>query len=263
MKYRRGFTLIELLVVIAIIAILAAILFPVFARAREASYASTCQSNLKQLGNAIKMYLSDWQDTYPTNRQLGPAGPGNVTDQINLSTGVDENGDPRRFQYGVNWVEALYPYVEAITKSSDPMTTWRCPKASNKTYPINSTTAAVSYSFSACLVEQPEGILKGAANLMMVREVDRLANAILRPSVDVTGGAAVPPRTPLLNKFDWRMHETENRIHANGSHVLFADGHVKGYDMKILPGGLRIRQDRRALGPRHPAVVQLRLQKHC
>ena len=52
---RKGFTLIELLVVIAIIAILAAILFPVFARARENARKSTCQSNLKQLGMGILM----------------------------------------------------------------------------------------------------------------------------------------------------------------------------------------------------------------
>lgn len=62
---RRGFTLIELLVVIAIIAILAAILFPVFARAREAARASTCVSNLKQIGLAAKMYQQDYDETTP------------------------------------------------------------------------------------------------------------------------------------------------------------------------------------------------------
>lgn len=60
MKHRRGFTLIELLVVIAIIAILAAILFPVFAKARESARAAQCQSNLKQIGIAIRMYGEDY-----------------------------------------------------------------------------------------------------------------------------------------------------------------------------------------------------------
>ncbi|HAZ64135.1 MAG TPA: hypothetical protein DCZ72_11075, partial [Armatimonadetes bacterium] len=63
---RRGFTLIELLVVIAIIAILAAILFPVFAKAREKARAASCQSNLKQLGLSVMQYTQDWDEMYPT-----------------------------------------------------------------------------------------------------------------------------------------------------------------------------------------------------
>jgi len=62
---KRGFTLIELLVVIAIIAILAAILFPVFAQAREKARMAACQSNLKQMGNAFQMYTQDFDETYP------------------------------------------------------------------------------------------------------------------------------------------------------------------------------------------------------
>jgi len=60
-----GFTLIELLVVVAVIAILAAILFPVFARAREAARRSVCTSNLRQLAQAMAMYLSDYDDRFP------------------------------------------------------------------------------------------------------------------------------------------------------------------------------------------------------
>lgn len=64
-RRNSGFTLIELLVVIAIIAILAAILFPVFARAREKARANTCLSNVKQITLAIMMYTSDNDETYP------------------------------------------------------------------------------------------------------------------------------------------------------------------------------------------------------
>ena len=63
----RGFTLIELLVVIAIIAILAAILFPVFSRAREQARKTACLSNLKQIGQALMMYVQDWDEGYPFN----------------------------------------------------------------------------------------------------------------------------------------------------------------------------------------------------
>lgn len=65
MKRLLGFTLIELLVVIAILAILAAILFPVFARAREKARQSVCQSNLRQLGKGIMMYIEDWDNSFP------------------------------------------------------------------------------------------------------------------------------------------------------------------------------------------------------
>ena len=72
---KGGFTLIELLVVIAIIAILAAILFPVFSRAREKARQAACSSNLKQLGLAVKMYSSDWDECLPRVCSRGtPAG---------------------------------------------------------------------------------------------------------------------------------------------------------------------------------------------
>ncbi len=65
---RKGFTLIELLVVIAIIAILAAILFPVFAQAREKARMITCTSNMKQIGTALMMYGQDYDETLPAYR---------------------------------------------------------------------------------------------------------------------------------------------------------------------------------------------------
>src|ERR671915_2414483 len=67
---RAGFTLIELLVVIAIIAILAAILFPVFAQAREKARQSACLSNTKQLGSAVMMYTQDYDETFALNLYL-------------------------------------------------------------------------------------------------------------------------------------------------------------------------------------------------
>src|SRR5947209_4887361 len=103
---RRGFTLIELLVMIAIIAILAAILFPVFAQARAKARQAKCQSNLKQLGVAILLYAQDYDETFPV-ANYGLAGttqntswqsfvdpyvragfPANVNDSNNLQISV-------------------------------------------------------------------------------------------------------------------------------------------------------------------------------
>jgi prepilin-type N-terminal cleavage/methylation domain-containing protein/prepilin-type processing-associated H-X9-DG protein len=84
MKLKRGFTLIELLVVIAIIAILAAILFPVFARARENARRASCQSNMKNIALGFKQYIQDYDELYPRAMSTTAAnGNPNWPDEIN------------------------------------------------------------------------------------------------------------------------------------------------------------------------------------
>ncbi len=93
---RNGFTLIELLVVIAIIAILAAILFPVFARAREKARQTACLSNVKQIGTALMMYLSDYDDVMP---------------QYLVLSGRPDSLPDIGYDYTA-WQDRLYPYVK-------------------------------------------------------------------------------------------------------------------------------------------------------
>ncbi len=87
-KSSKGFTLIELLVVIAIIAILAAILFPVFGQAREKAREITCISNLRQIGTAIRMYVQDYDEAFPIfhayNSNPGPGQPGHKGIEVEL-----------------------------------------------------------------------------------------------------------------------------------------------------------------------------------
>lgn len=132
MKPRTGFTLIELLVVIAIVAILAAILFPVFARAKESAKKTTCISNLKQIGMAIAMYRADENDVNPRYR-FCPDLPGNelctfLTDPVQWtgpqevwwapydnSVAPDSAGPYPHWKAGF-----LQPYVKNVAIFKDP-----------------------------------------------------------------------------------------------------------------------------------------------
>jgi len=115
----RGFTLIELLVVIAIIAILAAILMPVFFRARKQARKATCQSQLRQVGMAVEMYTQDWDDTLPAcvkiNEGLGP-DPQKMPSLLEPYT---RNDDIHRCpsDHGGPAIETGEPYWEAYSTS--------------------------------------------------------------------------------------------------------------------------------------------------
>ncbi|HZP84497.1 MAG TPA: DUF1559 domain-containing protein [Chthonomonadaceae bacterium] len=99
-RVRKGFTLIELLVVIAIIAILAAILFPVFAQAREAARKTACLSNMKQLSLGWLMYAQDYDETYPMSAQCSPGCPEPMVFWTELVDPYVKSGSNAKNQYG-------------------------------------------------------------------------------------------------------------------------------------------------------------------
>ncbi len=115
MSRRRGFTLIELLVVIAIIAILAAILFPVFARAREKARQSTCQSNLKQVALGVLMYCQDYDERGPTggaqNRTNG-TGAFDGCGGSNCGLATYYRSDAASTWNHQNFAEQILPYIK-------------------------------------------------------------------------------------------------------------------------------------------------------
>jgi prepilin-type N-terminal cleavage/methylation domain-containing protein/prepilin-type processing-associated H-X9-DG protein len=121
----HGFTLIELLVVIAIIAILAAILFPVFSQVREKARQTTCLSNLKQIGQATMMYVQDYDETYPSHLALSIPGTAFGEDWVAwVQAGVapvffiSAIGITYKADRSVAW--QIYPYIRNLNIFLDP-----------------------------------------------------------------------------------------------------------------------------------------------
>lgn len=214
---------------------LGAVLLPVFAPHGHYSSASNCMSNMKQIGNAVKMYLSDWDYHFPTNRPLeGNDKLGEIQSSVKLTPpAVNKNNKPVRFKYGVNWVEGLYNYVEPVTEQYDEKSIWKCPVSTLKPYPPDSKTANVSYVFNRNLIEKKS---KWASNLMMIRESDRLMESDLRPTNNTTWTSKKVPICPFLTKHDDLIGSTSFEIHLDGSMILFADGHVKRFNSTEFPG---------------------------
>lgn len=135
----RGFTLIELLVVIAIIAILAAILFPVFARARESARKTSCLSNMKQIGLAAMMYVQDYDTTFPDSRlaQDGLDGPAGQCTHIGTPGGIYRGADHitcwgiRLYSPGTaNSTKVLAGYPARLNSYVKNVQVFRCPSDS-------------------------------------------------------------------------------------------------------------------------------------
>jgi len=229
-RQHKAFTLIELLVVIAIIAILAAILFPVFARARENARRASCMSNLKQIGLGMMMYVQDYDETYPLsyeyNSQLPPDGyswsgtlwfwqqtiyPYTKNDQLYICPSTPVNavsaaavslGKPIPYygSYGVNSLLIRRGDIKplALATVDSPSTTYMGMDAGGyRIYPI-----------SAASVTQPQGSFW------------YLPGTGVGSAANLTRGGVVFSVTGMDDDFN-------SGRHLGGVNVIFGDGHVK------------------------------------
>ncbi len=211
---RAAFTLIELLVVIAIIAILAAILFPVFARAKSKANQATCLSNLKQIGLAFHMYAGDWDGLFPPQK--------------------DGNDDLAyiNWTYGWNTIDiALYPgfkytmtyTVEALDPYMRNYDIWFCrddPWAGDRTAGLSTTELAqageISYSF-ATQWETWGGLEDPMCPDSSGEFIDLVTGSPSKRLLMVDNGL---PQYPSSNSTDYDFP------HFSGTNSLFLDGHA-------------------------------------
>jgi len=212
-RKRRGFTLIELLVVIAIIAILAAILFPVFARAREKARMSSCLSNMKQLGLGIMMYVQDYDETLCLNSH-----PCCISDFTRYA-----NGDAS----AANWIVEIVPYVKNAA-------IFECPSARNAwggTVSAGglSMPAATNYVFNGHCRNRPMAQFAAPAQFpVLVEWAACESNCYMRP-IDCCGAEnwGLPYNDPSSH---WGVQHAAltGPTTADGLYnVTFLDGHAK------------------------------------
>lgn len=205
----RGFTLIELLVVIAIIAILAAILFPVFARARENARRASCQSNLKQLGLGVMQYTQDYDEKYP----LRDAANGAATER-------DRRGVWAQVQPYLKSTQILQCPSETTTPSSDPTVSGY----SDYFYNVNLQRTADTNS-NGFVDDYTPASLAFVENSVLTLMAGDNGTGTARNTV----AGAREPSNPNFSQYGSNDGTGKQLRHLGGAVLLFADGHVKWY----------------------------------
>ena len=233
-QMKRGFTLIELLVVIAIIAILAAILFPVFARARENARRSSCQSNLKQLGLAFAQYTQDYDERFPMWRSNDPSdGTSDCSPLGDCGWAVDK-------PYKVT--PPLFPYTKSIQ-------ILQCPSDASKASPtasVGGDPGFVDYFYNtnigsdgtrvgACASDNTDGVAgRKLSEFDAVSLTVLLGDSSSQRSDSFSNGntscaTTVGTRDVAATHARWDPAGTMALRHLEGANYAFADGHVKWY----------------------------------
>lgn len=240
-RAKQGFTLIELLVVIAIIAILAAILFPVFAQAREKARQAACQSNLKQIGTAVMMYAQDYDEMYVAGGPIDGIASNAPWPNCQGWPCNKPNGND-------NWAARVMPYIKnhfvfvCPSANNGAVNNWAGMTSSGCcVYNNAARQRPISLWFSADfgghqLTDDPATLVPPAsmaevdepASRVIIGENGRLRN---RPDT-LRGRPSEGPRRRAARWWDWY------NPHGGGQNMIFADGHVKWYrDDQTGPGG--------------------------
>lgn len=233
-----GFTLIELLVVIAIIAILAAILFPVFAQAREKARQASCTSNLKQIMTAHIMYTQDYDEVfvdagiYPFFDWQGPNGYDNGASLMSNSPYAGCMGWPCVLPTGeATFAARLMPYIKNYQ-------IWACPSSTNaainqgqgwsgsspKFDVKNPGQKPISYWYNLCFDKAGLALVDAPAERVVMAETGRL-----RAAYDLNSGLDGYARAAKWPDY--------YRPHAGASILGFSDGHVKYFNDKGMGPG--------------------------
>ena len=227
---RRGFTLIELLVVIAIIAILAAILFPVFAQAREKARQVSCSSNEKQIGLAVAQYVQDYDEALP------------------YANYVDSSGGYVNWQYEVDpYVKGGYPEHNntlATGAGAPHLSVFFCPDwdrtASETLYqgtgpaPTPSKSYLANQNYMGAYVGTNTDFARPSASLAAFKTpaqtvlfAEGRGNTVNTSGNDTPSATLTGPNSIALT--DWGNYVGGRTRHAGGSNYLFTDGHVKWF----------------------------------
>jgi len=253
---RSGFTLIELLVVIAIISILAAILFPVFATAREKARQTACLSDLKQLGLAIAQYEQDYDDMVPSGNNAwgwGCGWAGQVYPYVKTSKAYlcpDDTTTNDRVSYAMNSNLDSWGY-SGVTAVNIPISISQiiCPAKSVQLFEVTGNICATDYvALGQDAAWSPGGngldrISSNTLNAGKGGNISPTAGATIKYATGVMGnvclGATSGSPTPCSNDPSTitatNSYYSATALHNGGSNFLCSDNHVK-YELPSLVG---------------------------